>query len=138
MTAEMDERTRQLWHQAYLQGERVIELEETLRRLSAADILTEWMPVAQEHSAAERILADLLEKAGLPQNGERLVSGAGGLMDLARCDEGPMAVWREEPVDVRPVRPERLWDGRERRSANPSRLPLYNRFVEPVEVEHAG
>jgi hypothetical protein len=128
MTAEMDERTRQLWHQAYLQGERVIELEETLRRLSAADILTEWMPVAQEHSAAERILADLLEKAGLPQNGERLVSGAGGLM----------AVWREEPVDVRPVRPERLWDGRERRSANPSRLPLYNRFVEPVEVEHAG
>jgi hypothetical protein len=109
MTAETDERTRQLWGQAYLAGQRVLEAEEKLRNISAA-APEEWIPVAREHSEAERTLLDLLEKAGLPRNGERLVWGADGLLDLASGDFGPLVVRREEPVDLRPPRRERpLW-----------------------------
>jgi hypothetical protein len=146
VSTERDERTKQLWHQCYLAGERFIEAYATWERLCGTDpddTQAYQGYVAAEGAAAQAssILRELLTHTGLPEDCWRLVLGAAGLMELTWAEDVAQAVWREEPIDVRPTRPERLWDGRERRSANPSRLPLYNQYAVPaetVEVEHVG
>jgi hypothetical protein len=143
MKPRIDERTRQLWHQAYLAGERFIEARATWERLyeaAAADDGDQEAYTAAVHvmDQAALILAELVRQAGMPAQGRRLILGADGLMELTLWDAVAQAMWREEPIDVRPARPERLWDGRERRSANPARLPLYNRYCVPEEVENVS
>jgi hypothetical protein len=133
MSTQTVERTRQQWHQCYLAGERLIEARATWERLYDADEEETWDQAA--YNAAERcrheamdILLSLLRAAGLQGGAMRLVQGAEGLMELGVDGEWPMAVWREEPVDVRPQRPERLWDGRARHALR----------TETMEAENVG
>jgi hypothetical protein len=111
----VDEHTKQLYAAAYLAGQRLIEARATWERLYAIEDEDAWDQAAYtaaEHCMHEAmdVLASVLRAAGLAPGAYRLVWGADGLMHLRMDGTVPMAVWVEEPVDVRPSTKERpLW-----------------------------
>jgi hypothetical protein len=118
MNAAIDEHTKRLYAAAYVAGERLIEAHATWERL-----YNQWVTATDDgdeaaYSAAERdmqeamaVLGSVLTAARQPPYSMRLVWGAAGLMELTLTgDASTMAVWVEEPIDLRPPRRERpLW-----------------------------
>jgi hypothetical protein len=137
-TEQMDERTRQLWGSAYLAAERLIEAEREMERLRAGGDMPAVLHALSNERQARGILTDLVEHAGMADGVAWIVGGLDGRLIVALHGGTATVVIPGGDVDVCPRRPERLWDGRERRSANPARLPLYNRYCVPEEVENVG
>jgi hypothetical protein len=110
----MDEHTKRLYSAAYLAGQRLIEARATWERMWGYDE-DDWDQAA--YAAAERtmheamdVFASVLRAARLPDGGRRLLHGDDGWMEVTLTEDEPMAVWMEEPVDVRPAQRERpLW-----------------------------
>jgi hypothetical protein len=134
----MDERTRQLWGSAYLAAERLIEAERETERLRAGGDIPAVLHALSNERQARGILTDLVEHAGMADGVAWIVGGLDGRLIVALHGGTATVVIPGGDVDVCPQRSERLWDGRERRRDDPSRLPLYNRFMEPVEVTHGS
>jgi hypothetical protein len=137
-TEQMDERTRQLWGSAYLAAERLIEAERETERLRAVGNMPAVLHALSNERQARGILTDLVEHAGMADGAAWIVGGLDGRLIVALHGGTATVVIPGGDVDVCPQGPERLWDGRERRSANPSRLPLYNRYCVPGEVENVS